>query len=337
MMLRGVWGRLSGFLCLFVCFLCVGARRPVVFRTGVPLDSIELSDPFVLTDSVRGLYFMTGTGGMMWRSRDLALWDGPLWVVQTDSLSWMGERPIIWAAELHRVEGSYYYFATFTNPSVKIDTVGGRVLDRRATHVLRADVPEGPYRLMNDELFLPKDWSTLDGTLWIEPDGRRYMVFCHEWLQTGDGTVEMVELKRDLTGSKGQSKVLFRASDSPWSREFDAAGGVVQGSVTDGPFVFRTVSGRLGMLWSSWVCDVYHQGLVYSVSGRLEGPWVHDDLPLSMPDYGHGMLFRDLSGRLLMAVHQCRKDGNGRGFRVPCFFSVDLGGDCLSVGERFVP
>lgn len=64
---------------------------------------------------------MTGTGGMLWKSKDLKLWEGPFHVAKTDSGSWMGPKPMIWAAELHPYKGKYYYFATFTNQAVKID------------------------------------------------------------------------------------------------------------------------------------------------------------------------------------------------------------------------
>ena len=42
-----------------------------------PLDSIRLSDPAILADKKTQTYYMTGTGGMMWRSADLKLWEGP--------------------------------------------------------------------------------------------------------------------------------------------------------------------------------------------------------------------------------------------------------------------
>jgi hypothetical protein len=41
---------------------------------------------------------------------------------------------------------------------------------------------------------------TLDGTLWVE-DELPYMVFCHEWVQIKDGTVESVRLKDDLSAN----------------------------------------------------------------------------------------------------------------------------------------
>ena len=104
-------------------------------RKEVPLDSIVLSDPCILADRKTAMYYMTGTGGMLWKSKDLKLWEGPFHVAKTDSGSWMGPKPMIWAAELHPYKGKYYYFATFTNQAVKIDTVQGNVIERRASHV----------------------------------------------------------------------------------------------------------------------------------------------------------------------------------------------------------
>ena len=44
------------------------AQRGWQVRKDVPLDSIRLSDPAVLADQKTQMYYMTGTGGMMWRS-----------------------------------------------------------------------------------------------------------------------------------------------------------------------------------------------------------------------------------------------------------------------------
>ena len=50
------------------------AQRGMRVRQNVPTDSIRLSDPAVLADKKTNMYYMTGTGGMMWRSADLKLW-----------------------------------------------------------------------------------------------------------------------------------------------------------------------------------------------------------------------------------------------------------------------
>lgn len=310
-------------------------RGEPLIRQDVPLDSIRLSDPCILADKPTATYYMTGTGGMLWRSKDLKKWTGPARVAQTDPDSWMGKNPMIWAAELHPYNGKYYYFATFTNRDVKIDTVAGRVIERRASHVLVSDSPGGPYVPMKDATYLPANKPTLDGTFWVDTDGKPYMVYCYEWLQNLNGTMEKIELKPDLSGSVSESKLLFRASDSPWSREKvnDTIG---PNKVTDGPYLFRTGTGRLGMIWTSWIYDVYTQGVAYSKNGTLDGPWTQENDPITPPNHGHGMLFRTLDGKWLMSVHS-HKSINGRTVRIPHLFAVDFSGDKLVVGKPYIP
>ena len=326
---------------LLLCFvfsfvLKAQPGRVPTARTGVPLDSIVLSDPFILADKKTSLYYMTGTGGLLWKSKDLKLWEGPYPVAQTDPDSWMGPKPMIWAAEIHPYRGRYYYFATFTNRDVKIDTVQGHVIERRACHVLVSDQPDGPYVPMQDPTYLPAHMPTLDGTLWVDTDGKPYMVYCYEWLQNLNGTMEKIELKPDLSGTIGAPTLMFRASDSPWSREKDANGNDKPHKVTDGPYLFRTGTGRLGMIWTSWIYDVYTQGVAYSANGTLDGPWIHEKEPITPLNFGHGMLFHTLEGKLLMSIHS-HKSINGRYRRIPHLFEVDLSGDKLMVGKRYEP
>ena len=325
-------------LVAFLCWLDAQAepvqQRAMRVRQNVPLDSIRLSDPAILADQKTKMYYMTGTGGMMWRSSDLKLWEGPHRVTSFSNNSWMGPRPMIWAAELHQTgDGWYYYFATFTNQAVKIDTVRGNVIERRASQVLRADNPMGPYRAFGDDTYLPANRPTLDGTYWKDRDGKPYMVFCGEWLQNWNGTIEKIELKPDLSGTVGEPKVLFRASDSPWSRERNDQGEITWNKVTDGPYLFRTGTGRLGMVWTSWVFDVYTQGVAYSESGTLDGPWIQEPQPITPPGYGHSMLFQRFDGQWMMSVHHHSKDALGRTVRIPHLFEVDLSGDKLIIKQ----
>ena len=311
------------------------ANQPI-FRENIPLDSIRLSDPAILADKKTKTYYMTGTGGMLWKSKNLRLWNGPYHVAKTDTASWMGPKPMIWAAELHTYKNRYYYFATFTNRAVKIDSVKGNVIERRASHVLVSNKPGGPYLPMEDAVYLPPHKPTLDGTFWIDTDGKPYMVYCYEWLQNWDGTIEKIALKPDLSGSIGEGKLLFRASSAPWSKEKNEAGVEVPNKVTDGPWLFYTATGRLGMIWTSWIYKTYTQGVAYSQSGTLDGPWVHEEKPITPPNYGHGMLFYTFNGKLLMSVHS-HKEVNGRTHRVPVLFEADLSGDKLIVGDIYKP
>ncbi len=303
-------------------------------KENIELNSIRLSDPCILADKDTSTYYMTGTGGMMWKSNDLRKWDGPYKVAETDPDSWMGPRPMIWAAELHAYKGKYYYFATFTNRDVVIDTVKGNAINRRASHVLVSDKPDGPYVPMADPIYLPADKPTLDGTFWVDTDGKPYMVYCYEWLQNWNGTIEKIELKPDLSGSIGQRKILFFASDCPWSKTRDQYDRYLFNKVTDGPYLFKTQTGKLGMIWTSWVMGDYTQGAAYSESSTLDGPWIQEKEPITPPNFGHGMLFRTFDGKLLISVHS-HKEENGRTIRIPHLFEVDDSGDKIVVGKEY--
>lgn len=78
--------------------------------------------------------------------------------------------------------------------------------------------------------------------------------------------------------------------------------------MTDGPFLFYDASGALCTLWSTGGESVYKTGVVRSLNGTIEGPWEHCDKPLYENDGGHGMLFRDLMGRLILSIHQPNKN-----------------------------
>src|SRR5699024_3887231 len=137
---------------------------------------------------------------------------------------------------------------------------------------------------------------------WIAKDGTPYMIYCHEWLQNWNGTVEKIALKPDLSGTTGGRNILFFANESPWSKE-KMGDRVIPNKVTDGPYVFRTGSGRLGMIWTSWVFNKYTQGVAYSDNGKLDGNWIQEKAPITPPNFGHGMLFQTFDGQWLMCLH----------------------------------
>ena len=97
--MKNVWLTLLGFL-FFSDVLPAQYRGIREVRKNILLDSIVLSDPFILADRKTHMYYLTGTGGMLWKSKDLKFWEGPYKVAQTDPNSWMGPNPMIWAAEI---------------------------------------------------------------------------------------------------------------------------------------------------------------------------------------------------------------------------------------------
>ncbi|MCD8165306.1 MAG: glycoside hydrolase family 43 protein [Bacteroides sp.] len=313
--------------------LIIGWRMQEV--TTLPFDSLIMNDPFILADDVTKTYYMTGSGGTLWKSPDLKMWTGPYSYIEVDTTSWMGSNPLIWAPELHIYNGKYYCFTTFTNTGIIVDTVPNRYcVQRRASHILVSDKAEGPYRPINDNIYLPENWSTLDGTLW-EENGKPYLVFSHEWMQTIDGRFKYIELAPDLSGSVGESIYMFKGSDAPWPREMRSIGELtfgmsLDGYVTDGPFLFRTGTGRLGMLWSSWSDQCYAQGVAYSTSGSLAGPWIQMETPLVPENSGHSMLFKTFEGKQLMLLHYQGLEENP-GPRKPRLLEMDLSGNELQV------
>lgn len=167
------------------------------------------------------------------------------------------------------------------------------------------------------------------------------MVFNHDWMQLETGQIKQIELAEDLSHSVGGATSLFSANDAPWPREMQSIGELtfgmsLSGYVSDGPFLFRTETGRLGMLWSSWSDRRYAQGVAYSESGRLEGPWVQQEQPLVNENAGHGMLFTTFDGKKLLSLHYQLLDDNP-GPRRPMFFEVDLTGDSLEIIGRYNP
>ena len=139
----------------------------------------------------------------------------------------------------------------------------------------------------------------LDGTLHIENE-KPYLVFCHEWLQVGDGEVAVIPLKEDLSAPDGEATVLFQASGSGWAEEITP--GNCRGIVTDGPWLVNE-DGRLLMFWSSFHKGEYAVGMAESETGSVYGPWKHLPKLLFEKNGGHGMMFTGFDGKRYFALH----------------------------------
>ena len=106
--------------------------------------------------------------------------------------------------------------------------------------------------------------------------------------------------KPDLSDVAGEPFPLFRASDAPGFKT-----GAKEGKVTDGPFLYKSPKrGALFMIWSTFIRGHgYRVMQTRSESGRVTGPW-KNHTPLYTQNGGHGMIFTDFGGRLLLALHQ---------------------------------
>jgi Beta-xylosidase len=286
-------------------------------RKGHRLADIPAHDPFILADGRAGVYYLY-TGGAPWlngmdrygvvvyKSTDLSEWEGPYVVFTVPDDIWAHPQHGAWAPEVHEYQGRFYLFVTLHNEDRRLEgePVNGYAKHWRGTVIAVSDSPEGPFEVWKkDSPVLPAAKMTLDGTLYVDEDGAPWMVYCHEWIQTIDGTVEAVRLAEDLSETAGEPILLFRASEAPWVQQVDGDDGGKPVYVTDGCQLYRTSGGRLVMLWSSYESGSYVQTIARSASGRLEGPW-EQLAPLVKGDSGHGMLFRTFDGTWMLILHQ---------------------------------
>ena len=131
--------------------------------------------------------------------------------------------------------------------------------------------------------------------------------------QIGDGTIEVMKLKNDLSAPAGEPVTILRAGDAGWSCSLvDPA---LHNYVTDGPFFRKGKNGKLYMLWSGFrgspQCS-YVQALAISDSGSILGPWRHADRFIYDEDGGHGMLFDGFDGRTYLILHSTNADPDER-------------------------
>jgi hypothetical protein len=275
-------------------------------------DQIRIRDPFVLPVPDEGRYYLYGTTDEnLWRGpgtgfdcyvgTGLEDWEGPFPAFRPEAGFWGSDN--FWAPEVHRYRGRYLMLASFIAP--------GRT---RATHILAAPSPRGPFRPLGPEPATPAGWQCLDGSLFVDAGGRPWIVFCREWVQVNDGEVWALPLAEDLAGASGEPRLLFRASEAAWTKCLPRrdGSGLVDARVTDGPFLHRRADGGLLLLWSSLSPRGYALGVARSASGGLEGPWLQEAEPLIDTDGGHGMVFRGFDGRLYLTYHTPNATPNER-------------------------
>ena len=259
-------------------------------------NEINIRDPFVLLHD--GVYYLYGTRGPtcwgpaagfdVYTGTDLENWSDPVPCFENDGTFWADRN--YWAPEVHPWQGAFWMFASFKSDQ-----------RRRGTAILRADTPAGPFVPWSDGPVTPADWECLDGTFYADREGHPWIIFCHEWVQVGDGEILAMPLTEDLRAAAGEPRLLFRASEAKWATPVEHSSGIT-GYVTDGPFMWRDGEGGLLCLWSSLSKTGYTQGLAYSDNGEITGTF-RQLPPLFTRDGGHGMLFRDMGGEVRLALH----------------------------------
>jgi len=319
---------------LLVCCLAIGPGAipaPAAHETRTfTLAETRLRDPFILADQATQTYYLvtssvkpadsTANGVSVLTSKDLRTWTGPYPIFEIGPGFWAQGH--IWAPEMHRYGGKHYLFATMNGSRRLPDEPWPDWPEKtaRGTQVLVADSPMGPFQPFANRSHTDPNLMALDGTLWVE-DGIPYMIYCHEWVQVRDGTIDLVRLRDNLSDVAGPPIVLFKASDAPWTPDGRDR------YVTDGPCLYRTRTGRLLMIWSSFTDSGYTTGIAASKSGRVQGPWVHLPDPLFRDDGGHGMIFRAFDGTLRLLLHCPNRSPDERA----CLFELIDTGDTIRI------
>ena len=141
--------------------------------------------------------------------------------------------------------------------------------------------------------------------------------------------MNLVELKKDLSAPVGVPQRLFCASAAEWSTGSDRK--EYKTYVTDGCFLYRSKTGKLLMMWSSFKDGTYAVGLAESDTGKIIGPWRQQKEPIFVGG-GHSMLFTDFEGRLCLVLHSPNSPGGKE--RAKIFEVEDLGNTLRVKGPR---
>lgn len=276
---------------------------------------INIRDPFVLVEN--GKYYLYGTRGEtawtraygldVYVSDDLENWSEAIECFTVPENFWANKE--VWAPEVHKYNEKFYMFVTF-NAEDKC----------RGTQILRSDKPEGPFLPFTDDAITPRDWMCLDGTFYVDKNGKPYIIFCHEWVQVTDGEIHAMPLTDDLSAPAGEPIMLFKASDPDWADK------TRDKFITDGPYMYRTKGGKLMMIWSTFTESGYTQAIAYSDNEEIDGNWIHDE-PLFKENGGHGMIFDDLNGVKHLILHSPNENPLER----PVLFDLEEKDDTLVV------
>lgn len=288
-------------------------------KSSLKCSDINIRDPFVVCRD--GKYYLYGT-----RARNFGVTTGGFDVYVSDDLvNWSQPHEcfnsedhnlnfhVNWAPEVHEYKGRYYMFATFTRKDCNL----------RGTFILSSDSLMGPFVPHSDGVVTPEEWECLDGTLYISKEGKPYIVFCHEHTQIIDGTICYAPLSDDLKTRTGDAVTLFKASEPYWADESKSPD---EHRITDGPYMYRTKDDELLMLWSTFIKDQYAECLVRFAQGEIGTDFEHLP-PLVDNDGGHGMLFTDKEGTLILTYHT----PNRKGSEHPHFVSVQDAGDTIKI------
>ena len=261
-------------------------------------DSINKNtrDPFIFYED--GVYYMYCTGWRVYKNTSGSI-NGEWVQIENAVVKPADYKKCNWAPEMFKYNGSYYLFTTYSPNYTRNE------FENHGCIIMKADSPEGPFKMITDGWITPPEWDCIDGTLYVDPDGTPWMIFSHEHTSLdGNGAFAAAQLSEDLTHFVSEPIELFRAKEPTWAEY----------GITDGCFMYTTEDGELLMLWSNNDEKGYCVGVARSSNGRLDGEWTHDEPRLfsgwmtgsgetNKIDGGHGMIFTDTDGQMYLVIH----------------------------------
>lgn len=265
-------------------------------------NQIIIRDPFVLNDN--GTYYLYGTrsetawkqaeGFDVYISLDLEEWTGPIEIFHKPEDFWADQN--YWAPECIKIGRKYYLAATF-----------GSINRKKGIQILVSGQAEGPFSLLTDKPITPEEWTCLDGSIYKDPeDESLWLVFSHSFPEAMKGAICAARLSEDLKKITTKPVILFHAADAAWTRPIPFAkeefGIDDEAYFSDGPYLFKNEKGELSILWSSWSEKGYAMGVSVSTTGKINGPWKHQNSPFKI-DGGHGMIFKNNKGQMYLTYH----------------------------------
>lgn len=279
-------------------------------------SEINVRDPFMLENN--GKYYLYGTRGpTTWGpadgfdcyiGTDLENWAGPVEIFHNDGDFWADRN--YWAPECFFYKGSFYLFATFNSEKRQM-----------GTQILKSDSPSGPFGVHSDGPVTPPDQECLDGTLHIDSGGVPHMIFSGSFKKNHKGEMFVQKLTADIRAAAGKPMLMFLASDAPWTVPFPKGKEVfgIEAPIyfSDGPFLYRTQTGKLLLLWSSFGDGGYCLGVAVSDNNEIDGNWIHAEKPL-FTGGGHGMIFNVPGRGPVLTLHYPNEHLSER----PVFFDL---------------